>query len=132
MRRGLESHIFIYPFNLKPGELLVGYISKSYTSCWYHKRSFREEYMWCSDNIFRKYFQVNQIHTAQEMKFSITDFFSKCNQNRWTLPIWSHLLKKPVMENFIFCAVSTHIKCWASVYNKTCNPLGWYNSLKFF
>ena len=39
------------------------------------------------------------------MKFSIKDFFSKCDQIRSFLRIWSHLLKKPLMENFIFCAV---------------------------
>ena len=38
------------------------------------------------------------------MKFSITDFFSKCDQVRTFLGICSHLLKKSVMENFIFCA----------------------------
>ena len=43
--------------------------------------------------------------TAQKMKFSIKDFFSKCNQIRSFLWIWSHLLKKSLMENFIFCAV---------------------------
>ena len=31
--------------------------------------------------------------------FSIKDFFSKYDQ------IWSHLLKKSLMENFLFCAV---------------------------
>ena len=40
------------------------------------------------------------------MKFSINDFFSKCGQIRRKLWIWSHLLKKSVMENFIFCAVT--------------------------
>ena len=35
--------------------------------------------------------------TAQKMKFSIKDFPEK-------LQIWSHLLKKSLMENFIFCA----------------------------
>ena len=40
------------------------------------------------------------------MKFSIKDFFSKCDQIRRKLRIWSHLLKKTLMENFIFCAVS--------------------------
>ena len=35
--------------------------------------------------------------TAQKMEFSIKDFFSKSNQ------IWSHLLKKSLMENLIFC-----------------------------
>ena len=40
------------------------------------------------------------------MKFSIKDFFSKCDQIRTILRIWSHLLKKSLMENFIYCAVS--------------------------
>ena len=39
------------------------------------------------------------------MKFSIKDFFSKCDQIRRKLRIWSHLLKKSLMRNFIFCAV---------------------------
>ena len=39
------------------------------------------------------------------MKFPIADFFSKCDQIRRKLCIWSHLLKKFAMENFIFCAV---------------------------
>ena len=40
------------------------------------------------------------------MKFSIKDIFSKCDQIHTFLRIWSHLLKKSIMENFIFCAVS--------------------------
>ena len=40
--------------------------------------------------------------TAQKIKFSIKDFFSKCNQFRSFLRIWSHLFKKSLMENFIF------------------------------
>ena len=43
--------------------------------------------------------------TAQKMKFSIKDFFSKCNQIRRKLRIWSHSLKKSLMENFTVCAV---------------------------
>ena len=43
--------------------------------------------------------------TAQKMKFSIKDFFSKCDQIRSFLRIWSHLLKKSFMENFTFNAV---------------------------
>ena len=42
--------------------------------------------------------------TAQKMKFFIKDYFSKCDQIRRKLPIWSHLLNKPLMENFTFCA----------------------------
>ena len=44
-------------------------------------------------------------NTAQKMKFSIKDFFSKCDQIRSYLRIWSYLLKKCLMENFSFCAV---------------------------
>ena len=40
------------------------------------------------------------------MNFSIKDFFSKCDQIHRKLRIRLHLLKKPFMENFIFCAVS--------------------------
>ena len=43
------------------------------------------------------------------MKFSIKDFFSKCDQIRSYLQIWSYLLKKSFMENFIFCAVLSQI-----------------------
>ena len=39
------------------------------------------------------------------MKFSIKNFFSKYDQTRRKMWICSHLLKKPLMENFTFCAV---------------------------
>ena len=40
------------------------------------------------------------------MKFSIKVFFSKCDQIGRFLRIWSHLLKKSFMKNFIFlCSV---------------------------
>ena len=39
------------------------------------------------------------------MKFSVKDIFSKCDQIRRKLRIWPHLLKKSLMENFMFCAV---------------------------
>ena len=42
------------------------------------------------------------IINAQKMKFSIKDFFSKCDQISSFL---RHLLKKSLMENFIFCRV---------------------------
>ena len=38
------------------------------------------------------------------MKFSIKDSFSKCDQIRWKLRIFSYLLQKSLMENFFFCA----------------------------
>ena len=43
--------------------------------------------------------------------FSIKAFFSKCNQIRSFLRIWSRLLKKSLMENIIFCAVTEDVSC---------------------
>ena len=48
-----------------------------------------------------------EIETAQKMKFSIKEFFSKCDQIRRKLRIWSHLLKNSLMGNFIVCRVKT-------------------------
>ena len=45
--------------------------------------------------------------TAQKMEFSIKDFFNKCDQTQRKLRIWSHLLKKSSMDDFIFCAACT-------------------------
>ena len=42
---------------------------------------------------------------CKKMKFPIKDFFSKCDQIRRVQRIWSHLLKKPWIEDFIFRAV---------------------------
>ena len=56
---------------------------------------------------------------SQKMKFSMKDFFSKCDQIRRFLRIWSHLLKKSLKEFFIFCAV------WSIAYcaMKNVNPV---------
>ena len=52
------------------------------------------------------------------MKFYIEDFFSKRDQIRRKLPIWSHLLKKFLMENFIFlCSVSVLQRVLLKLHN---------------
>ena len=43
--------------------------------------------------------------TTQKMKFS------KCDQIRSFLLIWSHLLKKSLLKNFNFCAVYNGTIC---------------------
>ena len=54
---------------------------------------------------------VNLLHmiiiwyTTEKTKSFIKDFFSKCDQIRSKLRIWSHLLKKSLIGSFIFCAV---------------------------
>ena len=45
------------------------------------------------------------------MKFSIKDFFSICYQICRKPRIWSHLLKKTLMENFIFLVQCNIKKC---------------------
>ena len=50
------------------------------------------------------------MNTLQKMKFSIKDFFSKCDQIHNSLRIQSQLLKKSLMENFIFCTVAVRKK----------------------
>ena len=57
------------------------------------------------DTFFLKSFVEFFCNTAQKMKISINDFFNKCDQICSFPRIWSHLLKKSLMENFVFCAV---------------------------
>ena len=45
------------------------------------------------------------LFTVQKIQFAIKHFFSKCDQIQSFLRIWSHLLTKSFMENFIFCTV---------------------------
>ena len=59
----------------------------------------------CLNVTFLDNWENLRTYTTQKMKFSIKDFFSKCDQIRIFLRIWSHLLKKSLMENFIFCPV---------------------------
>ena len=51
-----------------------------------------------------QFLAINYFHQRHCPKNDVfvKDFFSKCNQIRRTLWIWSNLLKKSLMENFIF------------------------------
>ena len=51
----------------------------------------------------------SRLVAVEKTNFSIKDFFSKCDQICSFLWILSHLLKKSLMENFAFCAVSVII-----------------------
>ena len=48
-----------------------------------------------------RYYSMMTLLAAQKMKFSI-----KRDHIRSFLQIWSHLMKKSLTENFIFCAVT--------------------------
>ena len=73
------------------------------------------QYLW---EIQRCIQDSNKHLTAQKMKLSVKNFFSKCDQIRRKLQIWSHLLKKSLMKNFIFCAVSKSV-CFAADFHLT-------------
>ena len=61
-------------------------------------------------------------HTSQKLKFSIKNFFSKHDQIRRKLQIWSHLLNKSLMENFIFCSES---QCSFKLHSYSERGWGW-------
>ena len=46
-----------------------------------------------------------ELFTIQRINFFINEFFKKCDEICSFLRIWSHLLKKSLMENLIFCTV---------------------------
>ena len=48
-----------------------------------------------------------KLTTAHKMKFPTKDFVTKCDQIRKKLRIWSHLLKKSLMENLIIRVLHT-------------------------
>ena len=50
--------------------------------------------------------------TAQKIKFSIEDFFSKCEQNCRKLQISPDLLKNSLMENFFFFVQRSILDVW--------------------
>ena len=55
-----------------------------------------------SKTLLRNFVIPQKYYTVQKMKFFTKDFFSKCDQIRSFLRLWSHLLKKSLMENFHF------------------------------
>ena len=68
--------------------------------------------------------------TVQKMKFSTKEFCSKCDQIRSFLQIWSHLLKKSLMEKLHFFAVGVLILAMAIF--KGINKINEINVFKIF
>ena len=58
------------------------------------------------------------------MKFSIKDFSSKWDQIRGKLRIWSHLLEKSLMENFIFlCSGGSSLTSLSQILQSSFNAI---------
>ena len=79
-------------------------------------------FVWClslkgvkhSDTrLLPQYFQIKHHSLHKKMKFS----FSKCDQIRSFLRVWSHLRKKSLMENFIFSVV-IFSDAWENIINQ--------------
>ena len=62
---------------------------------------------------------IRYILYLTENKVFIKDFFSKCDQIRSFLWIWSHSLRKSITENFMFCTVLKH--SFLEIYHKKWN-----------
>ena len=58
--------------------------------------------------------KMNSINTAQKIKFSIKNFFNKCDQVCRELRIWSDLLEKFLIENFVFYAAEIELHRFTS------------------
>ena len=82
------EHICIYRIKVKICSILFGLEGT-------------EKY-WHEHTLYKKRKKLKKI---KKIKFSTKDFFRKCDQIRSFLGIWSHLLKKSLIENLIFCAV---------------------------
>ena len=80
--------------------------------CWFHNKTLQRCHT-LKTNKRKRYYKgiVPQFEHSifsplpLHKKFSIEDFLGKCNQIRSFLRIWSHLQKKSLMGNFIFCRV---------------------------
>ena len=72
--------------------------------------------------------------SAQKMKFCIKDFFSKCDEIRSFQRIWSHLMKKSLMENCIFCVVHLYHQMMMNelmMMNCFCRMVNWRKTFSF-
>ena len=81
-----------------------------HAKCWRLQLLFLHRWLWVgiqkpSNYAWITLWKIGWVFHWTKMNFSIKDFFSKCDQISSFLRIWSHLLKKSLKENFIFCAV---------------------------
>ena len=62
---------------------------------------------------------IGFISTAQKLTFSIKDFLSNCDQMSSFVRIFSHLMKKFLMENIIFVQCSLRDPIHVQEYNRS-------------
>ena len=72
------------------------------------------------------YLKLLRTNTQPKMKFFITDFLSKYDHVHLEWRTWSYLRNKPLMENFIFCAVKLSFKTYLQVWGLLAFALAYY------
>ena len=108
--QSLYKTVGLFPLSSNICRLLVVYYFVNWNSLWISIECLTFQSTWKKDSLrivnTKICSRLNPSkYTAQKMKFSIKGFFSKYSQIGSKLWIWSHLLKKSLMENFIFCAL---------------------------
>ena len=86
-------------------------IKRTHGKC--KRNTHRQQCFFVSNRLLDKFTSLTMIShqfgsatgTAQKSNFSVKDFFIKCDRIRRKWWIWSHLLKKSIMENVNFCAM---------------------------
>ena len=93
-----------FPKNTSENVVLINLTHYGFSTQWF------SQIVFCSWEYFHPFvsspvFKRCKTYTVQNVKLCVKDFFSKCDQIRKKLQIWSHLLKKSLMETSFFCVV---------------------------
>ena len=105
-RRIVNSYVNYCLYNLLLNHLTLGFsvfpVCLKYLELNATSKTFSSSGLLKSDTYCMYDLLMERVKTSlhKKMKFSIKEFFSKCDQIRRKLRIWSHLLKKSLMENF--------------------------------
>ena len=85
---------------------------------------YRLQFCSLAHDLFTYYWSNLLLHRClKKVKFASWCFFSKCDQIHSFLQISSHILKKFLMENFIFCGL--HSQKWTGFRTGL-----WWNNIK--
>ena len=87
--------------NISKTSTLSCSVVQSFSALWRPKTNLRSAMgQDCLSNL--ELLRFERAYTAQKMRFSIKDFYIKCDQIRSFLGIWSHLPKKSLMKTSFF------------------------------
>ena len=76
------------------------YITSLGDCFWIDKCDCRLTFFWSYWVVWSQSYLISVIEQTLHKNFFVKDFFSRCDQIRSFLKIWSHILKKSLMKNF--------------------------------